>query len=142
MLLHYAPHDGEPKTFTFRPGELMSFEAEAIEEVGGDQWRSFAEFGDLFNLQNRRAWRAALWVMLRREDPKLAFNTLVFRLDEVTMEYEDEEIERIRQDVDGATFLSDKDRKEFEDTLSQVDKLRAEAASGKSETDAEPTDSG
>jgi hypothetical protein len=45
---------------------------------------------------NRRAYRAVLWIMLRRSDPSLRFQSLVVRVDELDVELDDDELQRMR----------------------------------------------
>lgn len=112
MKLIYTPADGDRQEFIFRPMELFSFEAEKIEELGGSAWDTLEQFGDLFVRGNRKAWRAALWTMLRRENPKLKFVELVVQVRELNVELEDEEMASARELVENDQELSDDDRKE------------------------------
>lgn len=95
MKITYVPIDGEKREFIFRPGELTNLEAELIEIQGGEIWDSYEEFGRLFMNGNMRAYRAALWVCLRREQPRLKFNDLSFRVDQLNVELEEDERDRI-----------------------------------------------
>lgn len=76
MLLIWAPKDGERKEYQFVPGKLRCVEAEAIEAVGGGAWENFEEFGRAFMSGKRRALRAALWVVRRRDESDLTFESL------------------------------------------------------------------
>lgn len=95
MLLTYDPEDVEPRVFVFRPAELRSVEAEALEEVGGGVWDNFDEFGRLFLAGNRRALRAALWLCRRRTEPGLSFEGLDVGVYDVRVGYDDDELARI-----------------------------------------------
>lgn len=95
MQITYRPAGGERRSFRFRPAELRSVEAEAIEFVGGQVWDNFDDFGRLFLSGSRRAWRAALWTCLRRTDPSLAFDDLDVGVYEVLVEWDEEELARI-----------------------------------------------
>jgi hypothetical protein len=100
MRLIWTPEDGgEKREYSFRPLKLLSPEAEAIEEVGGRAWETFDEFGRLFMLGNRKALRAALWVMRKREEPRLRFQDLSLRVDEVATEYDDDEKQQMRDGI-------------------------------------------
>jgi hypothetical protein len=99
VRLIYTPEDGEKREFSFRPPKLMSPEVEALEDVGGDAWDSFDEFAVKFLKGNRRAYRAALWLMLKREEPALKFRDLVVRVDEVSVEFDDDEAQKVRQAI-------------------------------------------
>jgi hypothetical protein len=90
MQLTYTPEDGDPQVFDFRVERLMSFEAEALEEAGGDQWETVHEWANKFDRGSMRAIRAALWIMLRRQQPALRFSDLVVRVDELKVEEDPE----------------------------------------------------
>jgi hypothetical protein len=86
MQLTYTPEDGDPQVFDFHVERLMSFEAEALEEAGGEQWETVHEWANKFDRGSMRAIRAALWIMLRRQQPTLRFSDLVVRVNELKME--------------------------------------------------------
>lgn len=100
MIVSYAPADGEARRWTFRPGEIESLEAEAIEEATG--W-TFYEFSDQLIRGFTRAKRAALWILLRREQPDLHLDDLNFRQVELFVGYEPEEIAGLRASLESAT---------------------------------------
>jgi len=110
VRLIYAPEGGERQEWSFRPNELLSPEAEAMEDAG--PWGTFEEFGRRFMSGNLRARRAALWVMLRRADPALRLSDLVVRVDELDVEYEPDEIDRLRTLIETNAFLTDDERAE------------------------------
>jgi hypothetical protein len=86
MQLIYTPEGGPEQVFDFQPDMLMSFEAEWLEEAGGTQWETAAEWAAKFDRGSMRAIRAALWIMLRRQDPKLRLSDLVVRLNELRVQ--------------------------------------------------------
>lgn len=96
MLLIWEPPDAERKEFEFLPRKLTTADAEAIEMVGGDVWDNFDEFARLFNAGNRRALRAALWSMLRREQPLLRFESLSVGAYDITLDFGEAEKAVIR----------------------------------------------
>jgi hypothetical protein len=96
LIVRYAPEGAEPQQWTFRPGELESHEAEAIEEVGGAAWASYFEFGQKILNGSAKAQRAILWTMLRRAQPKLRFDEVSYRQDEVFVGYEPAEVVNLR----------------------------------------------
>jgi hypothetical protein len=77
MRFIYAPKDGEPQTFEFEADELGALEAELIDEAGGAQWKTFGQWVNLFEEGGFRAWRVALWIMLRRHNPELGFEEVL-----------------------------------------------------------------
>jgi hypothetical protein len=101
MIIKYSPEGEEPREFEFYPSKLLSVEAEAIENVGGNAWETFEEFGYKFIRGNVRAYRAALWIMLKRhENPKLKFQDLAFKMDEVSVDYSKTELTNIKEAIE------------------------------------------
>jgi hypothetical protein len=99
VRLIWTPEDGERREWSFRPMQLMTEDVEDIEVVGGRAWQSYDEFGELFMKGNRRAHRAALWVLLRRERPTLEFHNLQLRADEVQVDFEEDEAAALRDQL-------------------------------------------
>lgn len=145
MLIHYTPaqrvYDGPPKvgeirdigdrTLVFRPSKLHSVEAEAIEDV--TDW-TYQEFQAKFLKGSMKAHRAAIWVLLKREFPTLKFKDLSFSSEEIEVEYEADELERMREAVEEHPDLDPEQREEF---LAALAGLEAEAP--KDETAGEET---
>jgi hypothetical protein len=100
MKLLYTPEGKSPQQFDFEPGNLLSTEAEAIECWCRDLGIIFG-YGEKLASGNVRAMRALLWVMLRRSDPSLEFDAVVFRLDEFRVEDDDEPVGK--DEADGST---------------------------------------
>lgn len=119
MEIVYAPEGVEPRTWQFTPRKLMSAEAEAIEIVGGDLWEDFDTFGRLFNKGNRRALRAALWVLLRREDPGLRFDSLSVGAMDIHCRLGEDELARMRQLLRTTPDMDPEQRKYWVDLLGE-----------------------
>ena len=75
----------------FDPIGIDSTEAELIEEAGGDSWDTYDEWADLAERGGTRAFRALLWVCLRRKDPTLDFDSVVYRRNELSGEIVEDE---------------------------------------------------
>jgi hypothetical protein len=88
--------DGTSEDYEFIPRKLMSPEAEAIEECGGMAWNTFEQFGIAFMAGSQRAYRAALWVCMKRKQPGIKFHDVSFRIDQLLVDYSDAEKEAIR----------------------------------------------
>jgi hypothetical protein len=86
----YAPKGQDPVTFDIDTNDLSTDEAEAIDEAGGTQWRTFGGWADLLNNGGWRAWRVALWIALRRTNPELAFEEVRPTVGEIIFEISDE----------------------------------------------------
>jgi len=103
VRLIYTPEDGPTQTLLFRAGKVRSTEAEAVEDLG--YWSDWDEFVRDFWSDNRRAYRAALWLCLRRTDPDLAFDDLDYPVDALIVDFEDDEraalLAAIEADTDG-----------------------------------------
>lgn len=93
MRIVYAPADGEKHEWIWKPREAPSFEAEDLEEATG--W-DFPEFLQRFLAGSTRARRALLWVLLRREHPRLRFDQVAFTMGELADEYDDDEVAAAR----------------------------------------------
>ncbi len=89
MILVWTPADAEPRTFTFRPDAMPPAEYEAIEDVG--RWLSLDDFNDAVRASSRTAWRVALWICLRRDNPTLTLDDVQPKPLEVSLSYEPEE---------------------------------------------------
>lgn len=85
MLVIYTPEGGERQQFEYHPTELLSFDAEAVEDVGGPTWDTYEGFVGRLTDGNFKARRALLWIMLRRSNPTLRFFDLVVRVDEIKL---------------------------------------------------------
>lgn len=118
MLLRYADGDSV-REFQFNPGKLTSPEAEAIEDVGGDRWDTFDRWGELFMSNNRKALRAALWIMLKRENPALKFNSVVVTADAITWDFDQDEQVKIREAIANEPDIDPEQRAELLRKLSQ-----------------------
>jgi hypothetical protein len=121
MQLVYTPEGGEERRWEFEPARLMSVEAELIESVGGEAWDSWPEFANKFISGNRRAYRAALWIFLKRENPRLKFNELVVRVDELDLDFAPDEA---RKAIEENTELTEQERAEL---LAELDEAEAES---------------
>jgi hypothetical protein len=119
MILIYSPHDGEKREYAWNPGKLLSPEAEAIEDVGGRTWESFPEFGAKFMKNNAKALRAALWIMQKRENPRLKFSDVVVAIDELDFTFDETEMKRIREAIE----TEDIDEDQREELLSRMDQV-------------------
>lgn len=89
----YAPAKGERQEWEFDPDDLYSYEAEALEDVGDDKWSTYVQWADAIRAGNMRAWRGALWTMLKRGNPDLGFDDVVFRNSELLLADDDEAAE-------------------------------------------------
>lgn len=89
MKITYAPKDGEEQAFHLDSDDLSADEAETIEGAGGEQWDTFGVWVNQINRGGFRASRVALWVLLRRTKPGLAFEEFRPRVSEVRLAEDD-----------------------------------------------------
>ena len=97
MQLIYTPEDGQRQVFEYKPGRLRSSEAVAIERAGDGSWESYSEFGSKLLNSNREALRALLWLMLRRTDPNLQLDQVDPMVEELDLDWDEEEKRRLEE---------------------------------------------
>lgn len=88
MRITYTPEGAEPQVFEFKPGKLMSPEAEAIERHTGMTYKGFT---DALGETSMLATHALLWVFLKRKDPTLKYDAVQFCMDEIDFGLDDDE---------------------------------------------------
>lgn len=86
MLLHWTPPKAEPCVYVFRTHELPPRDYEAVEGLG--RWASLADFDEAVRASVVSAWRVALWLCLRRDDPDLALDAVQPAAGEIVFTYE------------------------------------------------------
>jgi len=138
MILRYD--DGTSvRDWNVHPGKLLSPEVEAIEDVGASGWDTFDEWGQKFMKGNRRAYRALLWILLKRENPTLKFNEVSFSPDSVTWDFDAGEKEKVIDAINAAGEELDEAQRH---TLTEVlGGLAGKDSGNRSETSDESTDS-
>lgn len=96
MYLIYKPADGDEQEWWFNPNDMESAEAEAIERRTGWDW---AEYFIRLNAGSVLARRALLWTFLRRVHHTLRFEDVRFTMAELTLEYDQDELQRLRDEA-------------------------------------------
>lgn len=142
MLVIYSPEGASPREWEFKPDEAWSFETELIESVGGQTWLSWDGFLAMLGVDNTKAQRALLWMLLRRDDPKLRFSDLVIKRKELSIGPDLEERRELRRRLaDPDAAWSEIDRLRVEDELAKYpdDEDEPEPV-GKDEPDDSATD--
>jgi len=84
-----------------------------IEIQGGEAWDTYEDFGRKFMSGSMRAYRAALWICLKREDPKIKFLDVSFRVDELDVDLEEDEKGRIYAAIEGDENIDDEQREQM-----------------------------
>ena len=90
VRLIYTPEGGDRQVFDFDVDKLRSIEAEDLEEAGGASWDTLMGWLDKFRRGSWKAWRAALWIMMRRQNPTLNFDDVAVDVGELEMETDDD----------------------------------------------------
>lgn len=88
MLFVYQPEGAARTAWEFEPNKLMSPEAEAIERHTGmtyNEWTQAVTKGSMLALHG------LLYVMLKRKEPTLKWDSVQFCLDDVDFELDDTE---------------------------------------------------
>ena len=116
MRIIWSPPQGERREFDFHPLEVLWHEREAVEDLG--TWSTWEAFGMAFMGGSSRAWRAGLWLMLRREQPRLMFDDVQLgRGDELVVVYDDAEQAAIRAQIEGDDTLTEPVRRQMLEQL-------------------------
>lgn len=88
LRITYTPTGGESRLFELNDPEqdMTSLEAELIEDSGGRQWGTYFEWMGAMTAGSFRAVRVFLWILLRRDNPKLNLDALEFPMSALVME--------------------------------------------------------
>jgi hypothetical protein len=108
MIVEYSPSSEETKTWPYKAEELPSQDAEDIEEVLG---LTFDEFQSALTAGKTKPRRALLWVLLRRDDASLKFDDVSFKLGELVIKFDSDELKRIREIIEADTTLDAETKK-------------------------------
>lgn len=138
MIVTYSPEGGTKQQWPYDPNDLPYAEAELIEEVLDC---TFEAFKVAAIKGGARAKRALLWVLLRRESPKLRFSDVQpRRIGELVVEYDLAEIERMREAALANDEMDDDDRAAFLRALDEAseEQEQAEVSDPKAEADLLP----
>lgn len=143
MLITYRPDGGDERTWSYKPSDLPYEDAERLEDLLDI---TFEEFRAKVVRGGLKARRALLWLLLRRENPKLRFTDVQLkRTGELVVEWDSEEIAKMRADTLDATDLEEADRDAFLETLDRWESdgtsTPAEVAAGPKESPAPSTGS-
>lgn len=110
----YGNHDWPE----FKPGKMSTTDAEDIEKVTG---MTFVQWGQALMNGSTICGRALVWTLLRKQNRGLRFREVEFAIDELSIELDDEEKGRLRDELMKNDDLSDEDRKEIIEALGATD---------------------
>lgn len=86
MKIAYAPDGGPRQEFRIDVDHLGTLEVEMLEEIGGRSWDTLIEWLDKFERGSFKAFRAVLWVYLRRTQPDLDFDEFLPAVGEIEID--------------------------------------------------------
>jgi hypothetical protein len=112
--------------------KMLSTEAEDIEKVTE---MSFVQWGQALLNGNALCGRALVWTLLRRENRNLRFRNVNFTMDELSVELDDEEKQKLREELKKNDDLSPEDKREILLALGEdIDDLDFEPTPEEAET--------
>ena len=98
MLLVYQPDDVKSQEYVFDPDKVSVVDAEEIEELGGNTWRSYREFAVAYAEGKVRALRVALFICMRKDKPDMAFEHMdSYLAADITKRFETQELLTMRR---------------------------------------------
>jgi len=119
------------ESYPFDPDSLRNDEADALERALG---YSFTEFGKKLRGGYTSAVTAYVWIMRRREDPKVRMSDVQFTLSDISIGYSDDEAKAaLAAQIDDEDGTADENRQRFLASLPDEQRARVEA-----EIDADP----
>lgn len=121
MLFTYAPEGAEPQVWDFSPDKIMSPEAEAIERQTG---LTFVEWQQKLLTGSIMAAHGLLWVLLKRDNPQLKYDQVVFATGETSLDFSAEERAELISDLEKHDQLEGLEPEQ----RALLEQLRAEAA--------------
>ena len=83
MKFTHAPEGQPEREYEFGIDDLPEQDAESIEEAGGAQWDTYAEWAALLEKGGFRAWRVLLWILQRQQNPDLDLNEVRMKTKEL-----------------------------------------------------------
>ena len=110
MQFVFAPEGAEPKKWDFAPERMLNSEAEVIERKTGMRfaaWREAVLDGSML------AIHGLLYVLLKRENPTLLWDQVVFTSSDCAWELEDAELARRRAELEEASKTRELDEREY-----------------------------
>ena len=109
---------GKHEWLNLKVQKMKSTEAEDIERVTE---MSFVQWGQALLNGNALCGRALVWTLLRRENRNLRFRNVDFTMDELTVELDDEEKQRLREELRKNDDLSPEDKRDILIALGEKD---------------------
>jgi hypothetical protein len=96
----------DDRDYVLDPDELTGAEAEMIEDAGGTQWETFGEWISRLYRGGWRPLKVALWVMMRRENPRLDYEELAnVKIADVQIDLTEEDV-RLRETTQASRLPS------------------------------------
>lgn len=137
MIVTYAPSEGERREWEYKSADLPSGEAEDIEDAIGS---TFVEWQTSLLQGGAKARRALLWVLLKRDNSSLKFGDVSFQLGELSVEFDREEKQQVRAELEKSTDLSEQAKAQALRVLADDEDGRDEQEGKDRSTRDSPTD--
>lgn len=109
MKFRYTPEGASAREWLFKPNRLMNVEAEEIERRTG---MTFGEWSEALQNNSMRAIHGLLFVLLKRDQPRITWDAVEFNMAQVEIEFELDEKIALRDDLKAQLDRLDPDRAE------------------------------
>lgn len=119
MNITFTEDDGtELRWEKFRPGRMPTVEAELVETVTG---MTFPEWGSALMNGSTVAGRALVWVLKKRNDPKLRFRDVAYPVEALLIGLDEDEKAKVRERLETDDTLTDEERAQVRLALGESD---------------------
>lgn len=108
MKLIFTDNDGAQHEWPLDISKLLVTELEAIERVTQLGYLQFAEALDKFSVG---AYRALIWVLLKRKSPTLKYSAFDFSISQLQLEPDEDELEAAKAALSEGEDASPKEAK-------------------------------
>ncbi len=104
MKFVYTPEGADPRSWDFDPNKLLNVEAEIIERHTG---LTFAEVIENMSKGSMLALHGILFVLLKRSDPTLKWDSVQFSLSELDLDLDEDEAQAARAELEAKALTAD-----------------------------------
>lgn len=118
MRFSYKPEGADPREWDFDASKLLSPEAEAIERNTG---MTYQEWQDSLRRGSMLAFHGLLYVMLKRSNPTLKWDQVVFSYGEVDFILDEEETRQTIAALEAQDSLTDSEEEALRELRASLD---------------------
>jgi len=107
LIVTYARSGGETQKWDYKPGDVLSAEAETLERITD---KTFDEINT--GLLRGAVWarRGVLWMLMKRDNPSLKYADVQFKSGEVQVDWSTDERAEMRKAIEANTDLTEDER--------------------------------